>query len=166
MQKKLFYFIILLAIGTLQCSSSTKTLKFYSGPDLPESEICFLVKPGGVIIASLDEATGGKSALGGNSALVGMRGRKILELKPGQHTFHVGFNVTIFHTGGRQTKARSRGGYRGKFTGQAGHIYLIKPDPYKNYYAWRPYISDITGTYFAQQEIIPAIREQKTKSKK
>jgi hypothetical protein len=166
MQKKHFYFIVLLAICTLQCSPYAKPLKFYSGPDLPESQICFLVKPSGVIIASLDGATGGKSVLGGNNALVGMRGRKILELKPGQHTFHVGINVTIFHSGGRQTKVRSRRGYRGKFTGQAGHIYLIKPDPYKNYYAWRPYISDITGTYFAQQEIIPAIREQKAKSKK
>ncbi|MDY6793076.1 MAG: hypothetical protein SWH54_17560 [Thermodesulfobacteriota bacterium] len=166
MQKKLYYFIVLLAIGTLQCSTHTKLLKFYSGADLPESEICFLVKPGGVVVASLDGATGGKSALGGNNALVGMRGTKILELKPGQHTFHVGINITIFHSGGRRTTVRSRRGYVGRFTGQAGHIYMIKPDPYKNYHAWRPYISDITGTSFAQQEIIPAIREQKSKSKK
>jgi hypothetical protein len=167
MQKKLF-FMVLLTVCTLQCNPYTKPLKYYSGPDLPESEICFLIKPKGVAVMSLNGTMGKKSWRGGHNALVYSDFQAILELKPGEHMLIMALHMEVYNpSSNTKITITSRGNKGWKFTGQAGHIYLIAPDPYEmTDDNWQPYIKDITGSHFAQKEIIPTIRKYKSESKK
>ena len=120
--------------------------KMYSGPELPQDEVCFLVKPKFISITSLDKHLAKTALLTGETTALNPSGapwvETTVELLPGPHNLTVNFIYTDYqspsyyyydYTLGYSYSAaypmyRSEKDISLTFEGVAGHIYSISPD--------------------------------------
>ena len=114
----------------------------YSGPELPQDEVCFLVKPKFISITSLGGYPAPTAWLSGveldliPSSVIG--GEKLVELLPGSHNLAVnfayyysrpyGYDYTSGYVYTNTSKYSSEEDVLLTFEGVAGRIYAIRPD--------------------------------------
>lgn len=162
---------VLIAVG---CGG--RLHRMYSGPELPQDKVCFLIKPCEISIASLDKRTAPPHWLTGQILPLipsgGFGEEDLVELLPGSHNLKIGFTYY-----GPSRTCWSKNNLPLTFEGAVGHIYAINPDFagsrkkqwHQDWFGtrhvtnWQPRIEDITNTEYANEKIMPKIRNHKAK---
>ena len=150
MQRKILWLVFLTCILPIIGCSYLSPYKIYSVSELPESQVCFLVKNKPIGIWSLDGDSHWSRGKGiGQSTY-------ILELGLGSHRLAVSYS---------KKGERSQGDVFLEFVGEADHVYRIEYDikEYGKIRRWKPRIEDITYTEFTATHIMPLVRRHKAK---
>ena len=162
--------LVLCLFGITGCAGYEPLVRWYTGPELSESEVCYLVKPFPYRITYLDgKGKKTKNWLEGGNCLF-HRSYAIIELKPGPHKVSIIIHESEYRSNGIESTVTTwytKGEVPLSFTGQAGRIYSIKPsgDMLNQYYIGKFWIEDITDSKRANESTLPYIRRLKAQGK-